>query len=134
MARHAAEKVSAGALFTLLKVALATLTGVHGASDAIVDLGLNLPNSRRAEREADTIGLMLMARACYDTAAAPRVFEKLGKLHGSGGDPPAWLSTHPPSGERVRALRAVAGDAAREQALAGCEDVRGAMGAAGLRW
>jgi predicted Zn-dependent protease len=138
VARHAAEKVSAAALFTLLKVALATLTGVQGASDALVELGLNLPFSRRAEREADAIGLLIMARACYDTAAAPRVFEKLGKMHGGGGsgggDVPAWLSTHPPSAERVRALRDVAGDAAREQALAGCEDVRGAMGATGVRW
>jgi predicted Zn-dependent protease len=131
VARHAAEKLSSGLIATLLKIALAVLTGQQGASDALVELGLSLPFSRRAEREADAIGIILMARACFDPGAAPGVFERLGKLQG-GVAPPEWLSTHPASAERVRALRSVAAQAAREFAAAGCTDVSSAWGAAGL--
>jgi predicted Zn-dependent protease len=88
--------------------------GLVGALFGIGDLGqsvagqvanvtLNLPNSRQAETEADRIGVELAARAGYDPNAAISLWEKMSKL--GGGQPPKWLSTHPPHEDRINDLR-----------------------------
>ena len=131
VARHSAEKVSHAMVGTLLKVGIALLTGVQGPGDAIVDLGMSLPFSRRAELEADAIGILIMAKACFDPAAAPIVFQRLGKLHQHTA-PPAWLSTHPADKDRVKALRGAAADAAKAYVTAGCDEAHDALGTAGF--
>jgi predicted Zn-dependent protease len=91
--------------------------GVVGALLGIGDLGqsiagqvanvtLNLPNSRQAETEADRIGIELAARAGYNPEAAVHLWEKMSKL--GGGQPPKWLSTHPPHEDRINDLRTYA--------------------------
>jgi predicted Zn-dependent protease len=88
--------------------------GLVGALFGIGDLGqsiagqvaevtLNLPNSRLHETESDRIGVELAARAGYDPRAAVTLWQKMGKL--GGGQPPKWLSTHPPHEERISDLR-----------------------------
>ena len=88
--------------------------GVVGALLGIGELGqsiagqvanvtLNLPKSREAETEADRIGIELAARAGYNPEAAIALWEKMSKL--SQGQPPKWLSTHPPHGDRIADLR-----------------------------
>jgi Zn-dependent protease with chaperone function len=42
-------------------------------------LALELPFSRAMESEADKVGLLLMARACFDPAQGPRLFEALAE-------------------------------------------------------
>jgi predicted Zn-dependent protease len=69
----------------------------------VANVTLNLPNSRLAETEADRIGIELAARAGYDPNAAIGLWEKMGKL--SQGQPPKWLSTHPPHEDRIKDLR-----------------------------
>jgi len=69
----------------------------------VADVTLNLPNSRNAETEADRIGIELAARAGYDPNAAVTLWEKMSKL--GGGQPPKWLSTHPPHQDRINDLR-----------------------------
>mmetsp|Transcript_8873 Transcript_8873/g.29360 ORF Transcript_8873/g.29360 Transcript_8873/m.29360 type:complete len:105 (-) Transcript_8873:65-379(-) len=63
VARHSAEKVSRGVTTTLLAavVGAATGLGVRFMSGAAA-LGLELPNSRQMELEADAIGLQIMAQ------------------------------------------------------------------------
>ena len=51
------------------------------------ELALFLPNSRKAETEADIIGMRLAARACYDPGAAMAVFTKLGQAEAAAGGP-----------------------------------------------
>jgi predicted Zn-dependent protease len=72
----------------------------------LLDVTFNLPHSRQQETEADHVGIELMARAGYDPHAAVSLWEKMNKLAGS--QPPKWLSTHPPSAERLADLRQLA--------------------------
>ncbi|HJT61893.1 MAG TPA: M48 family metallopeptidase [Burkholderiales bacterium] len=72
----------------------------------VANVTLNLPKSRQAEIEADRIGVELAARAGYDPNAAVTLWQKMGKL--SGGQPPEWLSTHPPHEDRINDLRSYA--------------------------
>jgi predicted Zn-dependent protease len=65
-----------------------------------------LPHSRTQEAEADHRGLIYMARAGYDPEAAVAFWERF-KAYGdkAGGAPPKFLSTHPPSAERIENLK-----------------------------
>ena len=73
----------------------------------VANVTLNLPKSREAETEADRIGVELAARAGYDPNAAVSLWEKMSKIAG-GNQPPKWLSTHPPHGDRINDLRSYA--------------------------
>jgi predicted Zn-dependent protease len=73
----------------------------------VADVTLNLPNSRLHETEADRMGVELAARAGYDPHAAISLWEKMQKLN-TGGQPPKWLSTHPPHEDRIKDLRVYA--------------------------
>jgi Zn-dependent protease with chaperone function len=78
-----------------------------GAGDAIAQgtqLGLGsvlLRYSRDFEKQADLLGVQIMARAGYDPRALARVFETIEREAGaSGGSGPQWLSDHPNPGNR----------------------------------
>ncbi len=66
-----------------------------------VQLAVNLPNSREAELEADQVGLQNLREAGY---APIGMITFMKKLTQKGGSPPAFLSTHPGSSQRVEAL------------------------------
>lgn len=60
--------------------------------------------SRTDEAEADSVGLLYMARAGYDPRAAPRLWKD---VYESSGDSPGvlnWFSTHPSNKNRWKAL------------------------------
>lgn len=65
LARHHAERLSSSNAYMLLQLLGSLLLGIT-LPDAAFMLGVFLPYSRRAEHEADVLGLRLMARACYD--------------------------------------------------------------------
>ncbi|KAK9837027.1 hypothetical protein WJX81_008114 [Elliptochloris bilobata] len=79
------------------------------------NLFLQMPFSRRAEAEADLIGLKLMALAGYNANKAPETFRRLGamevggKMQGMAGSDTARMvlqvqCTHPRSDSRVKML------------------------------
>jgi predicted Zn-dependent protease len=86
---------------------IGAVAGVSGGaldlSKLVLDLTLNLPNSRTHETEADRIGVELAARAGYDPRAAITLWEKMQKA--GGGQPPQFLSTHPSHDTRISDLR-----------------------------
>jgi predicted Zn-dependent protease len=62
--------------------------------------------SRMDETEADTVGLMSMAKAGYDPRAALRIWERSAQRR-NGTDPASSIfSTHPPDSARLQNLRA----------------------------
>ncbi|KAJ7635098.1 peptidase family M48-domain-containing protein [Roridomyces roridus] len=101
--RHTAERVSTSKLFLPL-TGLLFLMGIDFyVSSMLTEYLYNLPHSRKLETEADIVGIKLMSRACYDPAAAPRVFQDLNKLEKTSV--PKFLNTHPPTPERIAHLK-----------------------------
>ena len=72
--------------------------------------GVVLPYSRQHESEADHIGLMLMARAGYDPAEAPRFWTRFAAAN-TGEKPAEFLSTHPADSRRASDLEKLLPDA-----------------------
>ncbi len=72
---------------------------VMGIFGGISQYGFALPFSRKHESEADEIGLLLVARACYDPREAPKLWERMGAA--GGPTPPEFGSTHPAPATRV---------------------------------
>ncbi|MEC4983095.1 MAG: M48 family metallopeptidase [Oscillatoria sp. PMC 1068.18] len=66
-----------------------------------VELAYNRPNSRQDELEADQSGLEMFRRAGYAPSATVSFMKKLQR---QGGSPPAFLSTHPATADRILAL------------------------------
>jgi predicted Zn-dependent protease len=65
-------------------------------------VGVLLPFSRAQEREADLMGLDLMARAGFDPRASVELWQNMGRA--GGGSPPEFLSTHPSNESRIQEL------------------------------
>ncbi len=86
------------------------------ASDA-AHLLVSLPFGRDAEIEADTRGLMYMARAGYDPRAAVGFWERMSSASGSA--PFELFSTHPSDERRIEQIREALPEAIRayEQSL-----------------
>jgi predicted Zn-dependent protease len=62
---------------------------------------------RQGEREADVIGMELMARAGYDPQSAIEFWAKALRERSSAANTPEWLSTHPTTERRVEGLRRI---------------------------
>ena len=105
---HTRERISRTYAEQLLLAGVAVATGAGEGmmqlASQVTAVTFQLPHSREQETEADRIGLELMARAGYDPNAAVTLWQKMGKVGGSGG--PEFLSTHPASGSRQQRLQA----------------------------
>ncbi len=66
-----------------------------------VKVALQLPNSRKDELQADQLGLDMLKQSGYAPSAMPAFMEKLLKR---GGSVPTFLSNHPATSDRIRAL------------------------------
>ena len=68
--------------------------------------GVLLPFSRDHESEADEVGLMLAAAACYDPREAVGLWERMGQASG-GQAPPEFMSPHPSGSTRIAHLQSL---------------------------
>jgi predicted Zn-dependent protease len=83
----------------------AAIFGLGNAGRMVGDLGsqlLTLKFSRDDESEADSLGLILAAKAGYNPGAGVTLWQKM--LQASKGAPPQWLSTHPSGEARIREI------------------------------
>ncbi|PHS42065.1 MAG: peptidase M48 family protein [Robiginitomaculum sp.] len=109
LARHGAERMAQQNMQRIVGAGVAMGAGgmdvgaqraVMGVFGGISKYGFALPFSRSHESEADYIGLILMARACYDPREAPRLWDRMKQASG-GGAPPEFQSTHPSPETRI---------------------------------
>lgn len=103
LARHVGEKVSGNLVLQLL-AQLSLLVDPSGTIMMVflpaANLLRELPHSRIQELEADRIGMHLAAKACYDPAAAKRVFGRM-QADQTTTRAPQFLSTHPSNESRL---------------------------------
>ncbi len=108
---HANERVSAKfasqTALQLLAAVANTTNPVHGQMIGLlgagVQVGVLLPYGRQHEREADLIGLDLMAKAGFDPHESITLWRNMSRA--GGARPPAFLSTHPSHGSRIDELK-----------------------------
>lgn len=109
LAHHGAERMAQQNMQRIVGAGVAMGTGgmdygaqraVMGVFGGISQYGYALPFSRKHESEADYIGLILVARACYDPREAPKLWQRMGAQ--AGATPPEFQSTHPSPETRVR--------------------------------
>ncbi|KAH8158268.1 hypothetical protein CIB48_g9969, partial [Xylaria polymorpha] len=97
LARHTAERMSSQIGINILLYSLMTLSGglLTGTylGHILLDLVFSRPMGRLQEAEADYIGLMMMAEACYDPRAALGFWERMKSITQEAS--PEWTSTHP---------------------------------------
>ncbi|MDH3318839.1 MAG: M48 family metallopeptidase [Betaproteobacteria bacterium] len=103
---RASQAMAQGMAISILGAVAGVSRGGMDLSQLMLDLTLNLPNSRQHETEADRIGVELAARAGYDPRAAITLWEKMGKLN--GGKSAEFLSTHPSNTTRIGDLQVYA--------------------------
>jgi predicted Zn-dependent protease len=110
-AEHARERVSSEVatqgVVQLVSAALQVgnvgyANAIAGALGAGAQYGVLLPYSRNQELEADRVGLQLMAQAGYDPRETLAFWQRMQQ---QGGEPPAFLSTHPTPGNRIEQLQ-----------------------------
>ncbi|MGB3455445.1 MAG: M48 family metallopeptidase [Litorimonas sp.] len=108
LAHHGAERMAQQNMQRIVGTGVAMGAGgmdyeaqraVMGVFGGISQYGYALPFSRKHESEADYIGLILMARACYDPREAPRLWERMAAA--GGATPPEFQSTHPAPETRI---------------------------------
>ena len=113
-ARHANERVStayAAEVGMSMVGASGVLSGeLMGLLGVGAQVGVLLPFSRTQEKEADLIGLDLMARAGFDPRESVTLWRNMSANRDSGA-PPELLSTHPGDATRIAALSARLPDA-----------------------
>ena len=113
---HSAEMLSMSGFFNIFSLGFLTMIWAIVPSDGVAlvasvvqnvveDLLVNLPYSRKLESEADEVGLLLAARACYDVRYVPRFWHRM-HLQGDGEMPSIfhWFSTHPTNASRVQQI------------------------------
>lgn len=116
VAKHGAERMSEGALMQLGGQALGTAMAnsdprvqvlANSAYGLTTQVGRELPHSRAQESEADHIGLVYMARAGYDPAAAVQFWQRFMDYNtqNGGNNTPIFLRTHPADATRIQQLQ-----------------------------
>lgn len=113
--RHGSQRMAQQKLVQMGQVAAGMAVGgmdpqqqqaVMAALGAGAQYGLILPYGRNHETQADKVGLMLAAAACYDPKAAIPLWERMSQL-GGGERPPEFASTHPDPANRIQVLQSL---------------------------
>ncbi len=107
--RHGAQRMSQQKLTQIGQIAGA-MSGMDPQQQQMVmaamGYGYLLPYAREHETQADEVGLMLAAAACFDPREAVPLWQRMGEASG-GQAPPEFASTHPNPGTRIQNLTAL---------------------------
>lgn len=134
MAKHISEKLSqsVGETFflgsTLMLLAATPFTFIVGYlfGGRLLDLLFSRPMGRMQEYEADYIGLMMMAEACYDPREALGFWERMDQVHQQlDMEPPEFLSTHPSNRHRIKSITGWLPQAMEKREMSDCRGTQG---------
>ncbi|WAJ27860.1 M48 family metallopeptidase [Antarcticirhabdus aurantiaca] len=134
IARHPEERLTQQEFARLGQFTASLLVGdIDPAAQVLIleafglgtEFGLLRPFSRSHESEADRIGMLLMARACYDPRVAPELWERMEEAPQSV---PEILSTHPTHQTRMADLSANLNEALEARTAAGCPPLSNSVG------
>lgn len=107
--RHGAQRMTRGKLEQLGQMAGAASGMDSGTLQSVMQAygyGSALPYARSQETQADELGLMLAAAACYDPQEAIPLWQRMSE-NTAGKAPPEFASTHPSAGTRIQQLQAL---------------------------
>jgi predicted Zn-dependent protease len=113
--RHGSQRIAQQKLVQMGQMAAGLALGgmdpqqqqaLMAALGAGAQYGLILPYARNHETQADNVGLMLAAAACYDPRAAIPLWQRMSEL-GGGERPPEFASTHPDPANRIQTLQSL---------------------------
>ncbi len=107
--RHGAQRMTRGKLEQLGQVAGAASGMDQGTLRTVMSaygFGSALPYARSQETQADELGLMLAAAACFDPQQAIPLWQRMDS-NTAGQAPPEFASTHPSAGTRIRDLESL---------------------------
>lgn len=124
VAHHSAEQYSQHAYLIPLALFLTFTFDVSAQlSQFLLSIALEWPGSRTMESEADYIGLLMMAKACYDPSAAVELWDRMAKEERYAS--PQFLSTHPASKKRRAVIQEWLPQAQQTRAEGQCGSVTG---------
>ena len=107
--RHGAQRMAQQKVAQIGQMG-AGMAGMDAGSQQMVQAamgyGMLLPYARSHETQADEVGLMLAAAACFDPQEAVPLWERMSEASG-GQAPPEFSSTHPNPGTRIQNLSAL---------------------------
>jgi Zn-dependent protease with chaperone function len=121
VARHAAEQLSRSIFLPLIQILFTVFLGSPDLATALSTLLVRLRYSRICETEADYIGLLLMARACYNPEKAIDVWRRFERVTPHQIE---YLSTHPSPKNRKLNLQKWMPEALREREQSHCKPIK----------
>ncbi len=107
--RHGAQRMARSQLEQIGQMAGAASGMDQGTMQAVMQAygyGSALPYARSQETQADELGLMLAAAACFDPRESVPLWQRMDRNSG-GNAPPEFASTHPSAGTRIQQLEAL---------------------------
>lgn len=120
--RHGAQRMAQQKLSQIGQAAGA-LSGMDPQQQQMVmaamGYGVLMPYARKHENEADEIGLLLAAAACYDPRESIPLWERM-EAQSQGQKPPEFMSTHPSGATRIQNLQSLMPKALEMRARSNC--------------
>ena len=107
--RHGAQRMSRGKLEQVAQMGAAVGgvdPGIQQAVFSAYGVTSQLPYARGHESQADEVGLMLMAAACFNPAEAVPLWQRMSQMAG-GNSGPEFASTHPSPESRIQHLQSL---------------------------
>ena len=118
MAHHMQERLSIPAILQAIGW-IGILVGFDPSLPRLaLYFGLELPNSRGQESEADQLGLTMMAKSCYDPEEAVQFWQRM--VAAEKGAVPQFISTHPASKNRIQQIQSWLPQAVQQQTQSDC--------------
>lgn len=117
---HSAESISRNLVYIPALLISWLVTGMDpDLVEIAVDVAFRLPGSRVQEREADQLGLLIMAQSGYDASACFDLWSRWEEFEKN--ERPSYLSTHPSHHNRTTSVYSWLNTARRERLRKQCD-------------